>query len=172
MGWCQWDSMILKRYLFAVDHTVNGEPVTFVIWFKVRSQIVLNSGRQWRTALLLCCDNGLSVAFSARLPKKKNPLSLFGDHTPTIWQSPMKDNDLHGSTDPRIKHLRWSLGEDDSQCHPRTVTNDSLFLSIKVTVRNVASDPWGYRTPWHQAQYHVMVSLSRALINTRKRDHG
>lgn len=76
------------------------------------------------------------------------------------------------STDPRIKHLRWSLGEDDSQCHPRTATNDSLFLSIKATVRNVASDPWGHRTPWHQAQYHVMVSLSRALINTRKRDHG
>lgn len=38
---------------------------------------------------------------------------------------------------------------------------------------NVASDLRGRWTPWHQAQYHVMVSLCPSvLINTRQRDHG
>lgn len=110
------------------------------------------------------------LPFQPGYHKKKSISCLFLGIT--LLQSGKARWRIMMSTDPRIKHLRWTFGEDDSQCHPRTVANDSLFLSIKATVCNVASDPWGHRTPWHQAQYHVMVSLSRALINTRKRDHG
>lgn len=101
---------------------------------------------------------------------EKNSCLCWGNHAPATCQSQATGN---GLTSPNIKHFCRSLGEDDIQCHQKTLTNDSIFLSIKATVCNVASDLRGRWTPWHQTQDHVMASLSPwVLINTRQRDHG
>lgn len=47
---------------------------------------------------------------------------------------------------PENKHSQ-DTEEDDIQCHPKTVTNDSVFLSIKAAECNVAADLRGRWTP-------------------------
>lgn len=107
-----------------------------------------------------------ALLFSAQIGK--NQLSVLGESYSCNLAKP---NDI-SITVPVNKHLQ-DVREDDIQCHPKTLTNDSIFLSIKDAVCNVASDLRGRWTPWHQTQYHVMVNLSPwVLINTRQRDHG
>ena len=96
-------------------------------------------------------------------------LILFqGNLTPATWQSQTQANGLTSA----LTFQR--LGEDDIQCHPGTVTNDSVFLSIKATQRAM------WRLTCEVAGLHDIrpsitswsTSAPCALINTRQRNHG
>lgn len=96
-----------------------------------------------------------------------------------------KKSHFYNLSRPKKKHLcklnfpfsflfffprRRSGERRDGGCHLGTLTNDSVFLSIKATACNVASDLRGRWTPWHQSQHHVMVSLTPwVLIKSRQR---
>lgn len=120
--------------------------------------------RKRKSVSKLCCD------YSNCCPvcREKKICCLFGRESHSRHLA--EPNEREQPNISENKHWQ-DVQDNDIQCHPRTETNESMFLSIKAAVCNVASDLRGCWTPWHQTQYHVMVS-PWALINTRQSDRG